>query len=81
MQEERRTSQSETNFGEVWNVALSPFAFGAALPVCQRCGGRTAEKDGGSEEDAAGSPGQTAHLGSGDLTEVEAAKRRKTGLK
>ena len=28
-------------------MALSPFAFGAELVVCQRCSGRTAEKDGG----------------------------------
>ena len=58
MQEERRTSQSETNLGEVWEVALSPFTFGTELAMCQRCGGRTAEKDGGDGKDAAGSSGK-----------------------
>ena len=76
MLEERRTSQSETNFGEVWKVAPSPVAFGAELVICQ-CGGRTAEKDGGDGKDAAGSSGKTRQMGGGDSTLVEAAKRRR----
>ena len=50
MQEERRTSQSETNLGEVWRVALSLFAFWAELAMCQRCSRRIAEKDGDDEK-------------------------------
>ena len=65
-QEERRTSQSEANLGEVWKVALFPFAFGAELVMCQRCGGWTAEKDGGDGC-------------SRKFTKVETAKRRRQG--
>ena len=32
---EKQTSQSETSPGEVWKMALSPFAVGAELAVCQ----------------------------------------------
>ena len=77
MQEEKRTSQSEANLVEVWKVALSPFAFGAELAVCQRCGGRTAEKDGGDGKDAAGISGKRRQMGGGDSTKVEAAERRR----
>ena len=38
-QQERRTSHSETDFGEAQKVALSPFAFGAGLAMCQCCDG------------------------------------------
>ena len=76
MQEERRTFQSETNLVEVWGVALSPFAFGAELAMCQRCGGRTTKKDGGDGKDAAGRSGKRRQMGGGDSTKVEAAKRR-----
>ena len=76
MQEERRTSQRETNLEEVWEVALSPFAFGAELAMCQRCGGRTTEKDGGDGKGAAGRSGKRRQMGGGDSTKVEAAKRR-----
>ena len=77
MQEERRTFQSETNLVEVWEVALSPCAFGAELAMCQRCGGRTTEKDGGNGKDAAGRSGKRRQMGGGDSTKVQAATRRR----
>ena len=63
--------------GEVWEVALSLFSFGAELVMCQRCGGRTAEKDGGDCKDAAGSSGKRRQIGGGDSAKVEDAKRRR----
>ena len=77
MQEERRTSQSETNLGEGWKVDIYPFAFGSELALCQCCGGRIAEKDGDDRNDAAGSSGYRKQMGGGDSTKVEAAKRRR----
>ena len=53
------TPQSETDPGEDWEVAPSPFAIvGAECVMCQRCSRRTAAKDGGDGEDAAGIPGK-----------------------
>ena len=70
---EKRNAGRETNLGEVWKVALSLFAFGAELAMCQRCGGRTAEKDGGDgKEDADG--WRRLHKGEG-------SQKEKTGLK
>ena len=80
MQEERRTSQSETNLGEVWKVALSPFAFGAELAMCQRCGRRTAEKDGGDGKDA-GSSGKRRQMGRRRFHKGGGSHKEKTGLK
>ena len=46
--------------------------------MCQRCSGRTAEKDGDDGKDAAaGSSGKREQMGEGDSTKVEAAKRRR----
>ena len=74
----RQTPKSETSFGEVWKMALSPFAFWAELAVCQRCSGRTAEKDGDDGKDAAeGGSGESEQMDGGDSTKVEAAKRRR----
>ena len=45
-------------------MALSPFALGAELAMCQRCSGRTAEKDGDDGKDAAaGSSGKRERMG------------------
>ena len=60
---------------KIGEVALSPSAFGAELAMCQRCGGRTAEKD------AAGCSGERRQMGGGDSTKVEAAKRRRQNQK
>ena len=61
-----------------WKMALSPFAFGAELAVCQRCSGRTAEKDGDDGKNAAaGSTGEREQMGGGDSTKVEAATKRR----
>ena len=54
----------------------SPFDSGAQLAMCQRCTRRTAEKEGGDGEDAAGTSGKRRQMGGGDSTKVEAAKRR-----
>ena len=68
MLEERRTSQSETNFGEVWEVALSPAAVGAELAVCPHCSGRTAQKEAGDGKNAAGISGKRRQVGGGKST-------------
>ena len=63
-------------------MALSPFAFGAEMAMCQRCSGWTAEKDVDDGKDAAaGSSGKREQMGGGDSTKVEAAKRRRTEMK
>ena len=59
-------------------MALSTFAIGAELVVCQCCSGRIAEKDGDDGKDAAaGSSGKREQMGEGDSTKVEAVQRRR----
>ena len=79
---ERQTSQSETSLGGVWKMAVSPFAFGTELVVCQCYSGRIAENDGeDGKTAAAGSSSERKQVVGGDPAKVEAAKRRKTELK
>ena len=66
---EKQTSQGETSPGEVWKMALSPFAIWAELAVCHCCSGRIAEKDGDDGKDEApGSSSQREQMDGGDST-------------
>ena len=73
MQEERRTSQSETRLGEVWKVALSPFAFGAEMVSVEGPQRRTKMME-RMQQEVQEKKGQ---MRGGDSTKEEAAKRRR----
>ena len=64
---ERRPKARQT-LERFWEVAFSPFATGAELAMCYCCSRRTAEKDGGDGEDAAGGAGKRRQMGGGDST-------------
>ena len=73
---EKQTSQGVTDLGEVWKMALSPYAVGAELAVCQFCSGRMAEKDGDDGKDAAArSSSEREQMDGEDSTKVETAQR------
>ena len=56
-------------------MALHLVDSGAELTTCQCCSRRTAEKDGGDGEGAAGTSGERRQMGGGDSTKEETAKR------
>ena len=80
------TPRSETNLGKVWEVAFSPFAAGVEWAMCcQCCSRRTAEKDGGDDEDTVGSAGKQKadgwrrfHKGGGNQKEKTGLRRRRS---
>ena len=74
-QKGRETPQSKECFGEVWKVALSLSDCGTELAVRERGSRWTTEKDGDSDEDAAGTASEGIQMDGGDFTKVEAAKR------
>ena len=77
-EEKKRKGRQKERQTPRWKMALSPFAFGAELAVCQRCSGRTAEKDGDDGKNAAaGSTGEREQMGGGHSTKVEAATKRR----
>ena len=51
-------SQSVTNLGKMWEVALSLSGIGPELAKCQCCSRRTSKKNGGGDENAARSADQ-----------------------
>ena len=67
--------QSKASVGECWQVALSLFDCGPELAERERGSRRTTEKDGGGDEDEAGSAAERMQMDGGDSTKVEAAKR------
>ena len=70
-----KTPQSETNFGESWEVALFPSDSGAELAKCQCCSRRTTKKLGGSGENATRSADQRKQLERENPSKMEAAQR------
>ena len=79
MRKERSARRErEANLEKIWEVALSPFAAGAELAMCQCCSRRTAEKDGGDDEDAAGSAGKRKQL---EHPKGGGTQKGKTGLR
>ena len=54
--------KSKASFGEVWKVPLSLSFCGTELAKRDRGSRRTTEKDGGGDEDAAGSAGKRMQM-------------------
>ena len=75
-QKKCKTPQSDTNLGEIWELALSPLDSGEDLAKCQCCSRRTTKKNGGSAEIATRSAEQKKQMDGGNTQKVEAAKRR-----
>ena len=81
----RKAKQVKDAPKHLGSVGSGTFSFS----LCDRIGSvcvsaaakRTADKDGGNGEDAAGSAGNRRQMRRGDSTQVEAARRRRQGLR
>ena len=72
-----RRPKARQNFEKFGKWLFILLILGQTWLMCQCCSRRTAEKDGGDHEDAAGGASEREQMGRGDFANVEKTRRRR----